>query len=103
MMKVFSFLVVSLIFLTENYRVAGKICMATNENEFLCTDDPSKARASKGENLSQTGIDPAKNPDYGVVQTVEGNKSVRMATTEVLERMEDYFKTEVMAKPEYAE
>lgn len=69
----------------------SKKCYATAENKYLCTDDPSKARAYR---------DPE--PIYaGVEQTVDGTKEEKNAVNEVLNRMNQYFENEVMTKPEY--
>ena len=70
----------------------SKKCYATAENKYLCTDDPSKARAYRDPDPIYTGVE----------QNVEGSKGEKDAVQEVLHSMNQYFEEEVMTKPEYA-
>ena len=70
----------------------SKMCYATSENRYLCTDDPSKARTYRDPEPIYTGVE----------QTVDGTKEEKDAVEEVLKRMNQYFENEVMTKAEYS-
>jgi hypothetical protein len=73
----------------------GKICVATEENRYLCTDDAAKANAYRNQqfDLDLSGL--------GVEQTVTGSREETDKVEEVIRKMEEYFIQEVFAKPEY--
>ncbi len=75
----------------------GKICVATDENRYLCTDDAAKANAYRKQ-FSTLNFEMS---DMGVQQTVAGTQAEVDKVNEVLKKMEDYFIKEVYAKPEY--
>lgn len=79
-------------------KINGKICVATDENRYLCTDDAAKANAYRIKN-SSNDFDLL---DLGVEQTVSGTTEETQKVKEVIKKMEDYFMEEVLAKPEYA-
>lgn len=96
MMKCIILLSVLLILSNVLDGAEGKICVATEENRYLCTDDIMKANASrmKGDNFDFES-------ELGVKQTVAGSKEEMDSVTAVMDKMKDYFLTEVFAKPEY--
>ena len=86
-------------FQTRHAVVEGKICVATEENRYLCTDDAAKANAYR----DQFSTNPANFDisELGVEQTVSGTQQEVEKVENVLKKMEDYFVQEVYAKPEY--
>ena len=96
--RLFVFLATILIILSTTLQLAeSKICVATAEDKYLCTDDAVKANAYR-----------MADPNYefdmselGVEQTVSGTRAETDKVKKVIEDMKDYFLTEVMAKPEY--
>lgn len=75
----------------------SKICVATAENKYLCTDDAAKANAYRM-NDPEYEFDMR---DLGVEQTVSGTKAETEKVRKVIEDMKEYYLTEVIAKPEY--
>ncbi len=97
--RLFVFLApILIIILSTTLQLAeSKICVATAEDKYLCTDDAVKANAYR-----------MADPNYefdmselGVEQTVSGTRAETDKVKKVIEDMKDYFLTEVMAKPEY--
>mmetsp|Transcript_393 Transcript_393/g.376 ORF Transcript_393/g.376 Transcript_393/m.376 type:complete len:148 (+) Transcript_393:1-444(+) len=75
----------------------SKICVATAENKYLCTDDAVKANAYR---MADPNYE-FDMSDMGVEQTVSGTKAETEKVRKVIEDMKEYYLTEVMAKPEY--
>jgi len=73
----------------------SKICVATEENRYLCTDrHTTKASIYPEFNTHQ-------NFNVGVEQRVDGSDEERAAVEEVLRLMHEYLDNEVLVKPEY--
>jgi len=80
--------------------VEGKICVATAEDRYLCTDDAAKANAYRYRQQSNSfDFDMS---DLGVEQQISGSKVETASVEEVISKMKEYFLTEVYAKPEYS-
>lgn len=78
--------------------VYSKMCVATEPDRFLCTDDATKVNAWRKKNPS----DNFSFSDLGVEQELSTKANEREAVEKVMEEMKEYFINEVYAKPEYA-
>mmetsp|Transcript_33388 Transcript_33388/g.38859 ORF Transcript_33388/g.38859 Transcript_33388/m.38859 type:complete len:162 (+) Transcript_33388:131-616(+) len=78
--------------------VESKICVATAEDRYLCTDDAAKARAYR---IERGEIVDYESLDLGVEQEIEGTAKEKDDVKDVLQEMKKYFETEVLVKPEY--
>ncbi len=94
---------VSLLIATTNYAVLteAKMCVATEEDRYLCTDDAAKANAYRMKSGGGSPEDFFDIRDLGVEQTVSGTKEETDAVKRTLEKMKEYYLHEVIAKPEY--
>jgi hypothetical protein len=81
--------------------VEAKICVETATDVFLCTDDVAKARAAVSRENGGSARMSSANYDYGVAQQNNGNEKETKAVREALEKMEEYFQSEVLPKSEY--
>jgi len=79
--------------------VRSKICVETDENAFLCTDDAAKARSA----AIKGGNDDYFNHvvDYGVTQKTDGTNDEQRAMREVIHKMKIYFRDDVFAKSSF--
>jgi len=85
----------ALILSLQTLTAESKICVATEEDRYLCTDDASKANQYRDFNARQ-------NFDVGVEQRVDGSDEEKAAVGEVMRLMNGYLDNEVLVKPEYA-
>jgi len=97
------FLTLILLAFQARNAVEGKICVATEENRYLCTDDAAKANVYRDQHNSRTSTSPLNLDisELGVEQTISGTPQEVEKVEKVLAKMEDYFVQEVYAKPEY--
>lgn len=82
-------------------RVDSKVCVETDVNQFLCTDDVALARRSAMQKDDGPARFASTKLDFGMEQRNDGSPDQRRKVSEVLENMELYFQTEVLAKPDY--
>ncbi|KAG7336749.1 ShK domain-like protein [Nitzschia inconspicua] len=68
------------------------VCVDIGEPEMVCTDQVLETRQQ---------VD-GKSVNVGVTQRIDGSETEKAAIREVLQRMDEYFVTEVLALPEYA-
>jgi hypothetical protein len=70
-----------------------QMCADTGAGGYTCISDP----------ISGLGeVFDSPNGNYaGVEQRIDGSDSEKMAIREILERMEDYYRNEVLAMPVY--
>lgn len=90
----------ALVFTTKNTLVEAKICVATAQDRFLCTNDASKANAYKWKDAPNNGID-IDSWDFGVEQEIGGTQEEKDGVAQVMKDMKEYFVNEVFAKSEY--
>jgi hypothetical protein len=90
----------ALVFTTKNGIVEAKICVATAQDRFLCTDDASKAKAYKWKDAPYNGMD-IDSWDFGIEQEIGGTQEEKDGVAQVMKDMKEYFENEVFAKSEY--
>jgi hypothetical protein len=71
--------------------VATDRCVDVGHGDFSCTDDALALRNK---------VD-GSTIDVGITQRVDGSESEKKEIREVLQRMDEYFFSEVLAMPEY--
>lgn len=84
----------AIIFSLQTLAADSKICVATEENRYLCTDNATKANKYRDYSAHH-------NFNVGVEQRVDGSKEEKAAVEEVMRLMNEYLDTEVLVKPEY--
>jgi hypothetical protein len=66
-----------------------QMCTDVGAGEYTCISDPTPVFDSPNGNYA------------GVEQRIDGSDSEKMAIREILDRMEDYYRNEVLAMPVY--
>lgn len=82
-------------------KAQAKICVETEENVFLCTDDMAKARISAMKRKDDEPVRFAKHLDLGVEQRNDGKPDEQKAVRAHMDRVEMYFQTVVFADSKY--
>lgn len=95
------FLFILLVLNSLSPSVRAKLCVALNDDEQLCADEPYTARYSDEHRNSKNKKNVNHFTDRGVRQRVDGSTDERAGVHEVIERMDRYFHDEVWSKPEY--
>uniref|UniRef100_A0A6U3TZM8 ShKT domain-containing protein n=1 Tax=Ditylum brightwellii TaxID=49249 RepID=A0A6U3TZM8_9STRA len=89
--------------------VESRMCVAVEDDQYLCTDDvigTLEASRNNGGGGAGTAGDSSSSEnsvynDRGVTQRVDGNEVEREAVRHILRQMENYFQNEVLSKPQY--
>lgn len=76
----------------------SRSCVAVDNEEYQCTDDPLQLVHMKDRHALSRH---KSHYNLGLAQRIDGNESEKKAIVEVLARMDDYFLNEVLAQPEY--
>eukprot|EP00568_Trieres_chinensis_P001490 CAMPEP_0183295324 /NCGR_PEP_ID=MMETSP0160_2-20130417/3328_1 /TAXON_ID=2839 ORGANISM="Odontella Sinensis, Strain Grunow 1884" /NCGR_SAMPLE_ID=MMETSP0160_2 /ASSEMBLY_ACC=CAM_ASM_000250 /LENGTH=162 /DNA_ID=CAMNT_0025456793 /DNA_START=32 /DNA_END=520 /DNA_ORIENTATION=+ len=89
--------IVFVLFLALNpAQVASSMCVATDNNQYVCVDNQSEAKKVLADTYGDVFL------NRGVQQRIDGSEAEREAVKDILDMMEDYFLHEVFGRPEYS-